>query len=191
MTFSEVLAGNRIIAYQSQAPAPGTPAATNVETPWQKWVTEDVAYIIADEERAAFLRLTSNAEREMFVEQFWLRRDPTPGTDTNEFKIEYYRRIAWTNQHFSVQSFPGWKTDRGRTYIKYGPPDEIDSHPSGGAYTRPASQGGGEILVYPFEQWRYRNIQGIGNDVIIEFVDPAADGSFRMTMDPHQKERPQ
>jgi GWxTD domain-containing protein len=152
-------------------------ANERLETAWQKWLNEDVAYIITDEERAAYKALTTDEEREMFVNQFWERRDPTPGTAPNEFKTEHYRRVGYTNQRFGVQSFPGWKTDRGRIYISYGPPDEIDSHPAG------------DGTNYPFEQWRYRYIQGIGNDVIIEFIDPNADGTFRMTMDPHEKER--
>jgi GWxTD domain-containing protein len=153
-----------------------------------KWLTQDVAYIITQEERAAFLNLTSDEEREHFVEQFWMRRDPTPGTDSNEYKQEHYRRIAYTNQRFADRTTSGWKTDRGRIYISFGPPDEIDSHPSGGKYTRPAEQGGGEAMVAPFEQWRYKWIQGVGENVVIEFVDLALNGEFHMTMDPREKE---
>ena len=130
------------------------------------WLRQDVAYIITDEERAAFKSLQTDEEREHFIEQFWQRRDPTPGTDYNEFKAEHYRRIAYANEQFAFRELPGWKTDRGRIYITYGPPDEKESHPSGGSYTRPASQGGGVTTTYPFEQWRYRWIQGVGNDVI-------------------------
>ena len=139
-----------------------------------------MAYIISDEERAAFKSLQTDEEREHFIEQFWLRRDPTPGTVENEFKEEHYRRIAYANEHFAT-SIPGWKTDRGRIYITYGPPDEKESHPSGGAYQRPAEQGGGTTSTFPFEQWRYRFIEGIGTDVIIEFVDPTMTGEYRMT----------
>ena len=173
----------------AQANAQAVPQATaDPESPWQKWLTQDVAYIVTDEERAAFQSLSSDEEREHFIEQFWLRRDPTPGTDANEFKQEHYRRIGFVNQHFAGPRVAGWKTDRGRIYITFGPPDEIDSHPSGGTYVRPAGQGGGEATVSPFEQWRYKWIQGIGQDVAIEFVDVARTGDFRMTMDPHEKE---
>jgi GWxTD domain-containing protein len=158
-----------------------------LETPWKKWLNEDVAYIITDEERKAFKQFNTDEEREQFVEQFWLRRDPTPDTVENEFKEEHYRRIAYANEHFASGA-PGWKLDRGRIYITFGPPDEIDSHPSGGSYERPAAEGGGETSTFPFEDWRYRYIEGIGNDIMIEFVDTTMSGEYRMTMDPSEKD---
>src|SRR5258706_95359 len=158
-----------------------------LETPYRKWLTEDVAYIITDEERLAFKRLNTDDEREQFIEQFWLRRDPTPDTIENEFKEEHYRRIAYANERFS-SGFPGWKTDRGRMYIKYGPPDEISGQPAGGMYERPPEEGGGTTQVFPFEQWRYRYIEDIGGDIVIEFVDPTMTGEFHMTMDPSEKD---
>jgi GWxTD domain-containing protein len=158
-----------------------------LETPWKKWLNEDVVYIITDEERKAFHNLQTDEERESFVEQFWLRRDPTPDTEENEFKEEHYRRIAYANDHYG-SGIPGWKTDRGRIYIIYGPPDEIESHPSGGTYERPMEEGGGETSTYPFEDWRYRYIEGIGNNVIIEFVDTTMSGEYHMTMDPSEKD---
>jgi GWxTD domain-containing protein len=158
-----------------------------LETPWKKWLDNDVTYIITDEERKAFKRLNTDEEREQFVEQFWLRRDPTPDTIENEYKEEHYRRIAYANERYA-SGIPGWKTDRGRIYITFGPPDEIDSHPSGGTYERPMAEGGGETSTYPFEDWRYRYIDGIGNDVNIEFVDPTMTGEYRMTMDPSEKD---
>jgi GWxTD domain-containing protein len=168
----------------SEQDAPQSRAAS----PYRAWLNQDVAYIITNEERAAFKALTTDAERERFIEQFWLRRDPTPGTPENEFKEEHYRRIAYANQHYAVPatSLPGWKTDRGRVYIQYGPPDQIETHPAG-AYERPASEGGGYVSTYRFEQWRYRLIEGVGSDVIVEFIDPAMTGEFRMTMDPNEK----
>ncbi len=158
-----------------------------LETPWKKWLNEDVTYIITDEERKAFKQMNTDEEREQFVEQFWLRRDPTPDTVENEYKEEHYRRIAYANEHYA-SGIPGWKADRGRIYITFGPPDEIDSHPSGGTYERPAAEGGGETSTYPFEDWRYRYIEGIGNDIAIEFVDPTMSGEYRMTMDPSEKD---
>jgi GWxTD domain-containing protein len=158
-----------------------------LETPYRKWLQEDVAYIITDEERAAFKRLQNDEEREQFIENFWLRRDPTPDTVENEFKEEHYRRIQYANDHFA-SGIPGWKADRGRIYIVYGPPDERDEHPSGGTYERPPEEGGGETTTYPFEDWRYRYIDGIGNDITIEFVDPTMTGEYRMTMDPSEKD---
>ena len=156
-------------------------------TPYRKWLNEDVTYIITDEERSAFLRLQTDEEREQFMEQFWLRRDPTPDTVENEFREEHYRRIAYANEHFA-SGIPGWKTDRGRIYIIYGPPDEIESHPSGGTYERPMEEGGGETSTYPFEQWRYRYLEGIGTNIVIEFVDPSMSGEYHMTMDPSEKD---
>jgi GWxTD domain-containing protein len=158
-----------------------------LETPYRKWLNEDVAYIITDEERSAFKRLQTDEEREQFIENFWLRRDPSADTVENEFKEEHYRRIAYANEHYA-SGIPGWKTDRGRIYITYGPPDEIEDHSSGGFYERPPEEGGGETSTFPFQQWRYRYIEGIGNNVIIEFVDPTMSGEFRMTMDPSEKD---
>src|SRR6266545_4515456 len=156
-------------------------------TPYRKWLNEDVAYIITDEERTAFKRLQTDEEREQFIEQFWLRRDPTPDSVENEFKEEHYRRIAYANERYA-SGIPGWKADRGRIYIMYGPPDENESHPSGGSYERPPEEGGGTTSTFPFEKWRYRWIEGIGTDIIIEFVDPTMTGEYRMTMDPSEKD---
>lgn len=153
---------------------------------YREWLDNEVGYIISDEERRAFLRLSTNEEREQFIEQFWLRRDPTPDTVENETREEHYRRIAYANERFA-SGIPGWKTDRGRIYIIWGPPDEIESH-AGGSYNRPYEEGGGYTSVFPFEKWRYRYMPGIGTNVIIEFVDPTGSGEFRMTMDPSEKD---
>jgi len=158
-----------------------------LETPYKKWLNEEVIYIITDEERKAFGGLKTDEERQQFIEQFWLRRDPTPDTEENEYREEHYRRIAYTNDQFA-SGIPGWKTDRGMIYVKYGPPDEREEHPSGGTYDRPIEEGGGTTTVYPFEKWRYRYIEGIGNDVNIEFVDPTMTGEYHMTMDPSEKD---
>jgi GWxTD domain-containing protein len=158
-----------------------------LETPYRKWLNEDVAYIITDEERKAFKRLSTDDERENFIEAFWLRRDPTPDSEENEFKEEHYRRIAYANERFA-SGIPGWKTDRGRIYIVYGPPDEIDDHSSGGTYDRPIEEGGGTTSTFPFVDWTYRYIEGVGSNIKIEFVDPTMSGEFRMTMDPSEKD---
>ena len=158
-----------------------------LEGPFKKWLQEDVGYIITDEERTTFKRLATDDEKEQFIEGFWLRRDPTPDTSENEFKEEHYRRIAYANERYA-SGIPGWKTDRGRIYIAFGPPDENESHPSGGTYERPIEEGGGTTSTFPFEKWRYRWIEGIGNDIIIEFVDPTMTGEYRMTMDPSEKD---
>jgi GWxTD domain-containing protein len=158
-----------------------------LEGPYRKWLNEDVTYIITDEERQAWKRFSTDEEREQFIEQFWLRRDPTPDSAENEFKEEHYRRIAYANERFA-SGIPGWKADRGRIYITFGPADEVESHPSGGSYERPMEEGGGTTSTYPFEKWRYRWIEGVGSDIIIEFVDPTMTGEYRMTMDPSEKD---
>ena len=149
----------------------------------KKWMKQDVAYIISDEEKEAFRQLSTDDERYQFIEQFWLRRDPTPDTPDNEGKQEHYRRIAFTNERYA-SGRPGWETDRGRVYITFGPPDEIESHSAGGTYERPPEEGGGTTVTFPFEVWRYRYIEGraLGEEVRIEFVDPSFTGEYRMAL---------
>lgn len=159
-----------------------------LETPYKKWLNQEVIYIITNEERKAFGALTTDQERENFIEQFWLRRDPTPDTVPNEYREEHYRRIAYAIENFGTAEIPGWKTDRGMIYIKYGPPDEREEHSNGGTYQRPIEEGGGQTTVFPFEKWRYRYIEGMGNDVVIEFVDPSRKGEYHMTSDPAEKD---
>ena len=154
---------------------------------YKKWLNEDVVWIITDQERAAFKQLSNDEERDNFIEAFWQRRDPTPDTEENEYKEEHYRRIAYANEHFAA-GIPGWKSDRGRIYIMYGPADEVESHPSGGTYERPIEEGGGETSTFPFEQWRYRYLEGIGQEVIIEFVDSCMFGDYHMTLDRSEKD---
>lgn len=154
---------------------------------FKKWLNEDVGYIITDEERKVFLTLANDEEREQFIEQFWLRRSPDPEALTNDYKEEHYRRIAYANQHYA-SGIPGWKSDRGRMYIMYGPPDEVEAHPSGGHYERPMEEGGGSTSTFPFEVWRYRYIEGIGQNVELEYVDPTMTGEYRFTIDPAEKD---
>jgi GWxTD domain-containing protein len=154
---------------------------------YKKWLDEDVRWIITDEEQKAFKLLSNDEERDQFIEAFWQRRDPTPDTVENEFKEEHYRRMAYANEHFAA-GIPGWKSDRGRIYIMYGPADEIESHPSGGSYERPMEEGGGETSTYPFEDWRYRYLEGVGQEIIIEFVDTCMCGDYHMTMDRSEKD---
>jgi len=154
---------------------------------YRKWLDEDVRWIITDQEKSAFMQLSNDEERDQFIEAFWQRRDPTPDTEENEFKEEHYRRIAYANEHYAA-GIPGWRTDRGHMYIVFGPADEIDSHPSGGTYERPMEEGGGETSTFPFETWRYRYIEGIGQEVIIEFVDTCMCGDYHMTIDRSEKD---
>jgi len=158
-----------------------------LDSQYKQWLNEDVVYIISPEERNAFLQLDTNEEREQFIEAFWLRRSSNPDLPENDFKEEHYRRIAYTNEHYA-SGIPGWKTDRGRMYIMWGPPDEIDSHPAGGAYDRPIEEGGGSTTTYPWETWRWRYLEGIGENIILEFVDPSGSGEYHLTMDPSEKD---
>jgi GWxTD domain-containing protein len=158
-----------------------------VKQVYKRWLEQDVAYIILDDEKRAFKKLATDEEREQFIEQFWRKRDPDPDTDENEYREEYYERIAYANQHFA-SGIPGWKTDRGRIYIMFGPPHEKESHPSGGSYDRPSYHGGGSTTTYPFEVWFYRHIPGVGSGVEIEFVDPTGTGEYRIARSPDEKD---
>jgi GWxTD domain-containing protein len=158
-----------------------------LDSQYKQWLNEDVVYIISPDERNAFLQLDTNEEREQFIEQFWLRRSTNPDLPDNDFKEEHYRRIAYANEHFA-SGIPGWKTDRGRLYIMWGPADEVDSHPMGGTWDRPMEDGGGSTTTYPWETWRWRYLEGIGENVIIEFVDPSGSGEYHITMDPSEKD---
>jgi GWxTD domain-containing protein len=160
-----------------------------LESPYRKWLDEDVIYIISPEERHSFLHLATNEEREQFIEAFWQRRNPDPDSPENSFKEEHYRRIAYANEHYA-SGIPGWKTDRGKIYIMWGPPDEVDAHPTGGNWDRPMDQGGGSTTTYPWETWRYRHLdgEGLGENVELEFVDPTSTGEYHLTMDPSEKD---
>jgi GWxTD domain-containing protein len=158
-----------------------------LDSAYRQWLSEDVTYIISPDERNAFLQLDTNEEREQFIEQFWLRRSSNPDLPENDFKEEHYRRIAYANEHFA-SGIPGWKTDRGRMYIMWGPADEVESHPTGGTYDRPMEEGGGSTTTYPFETWRWRYLEGIGENIILEFVDPSGSGEYHLTMDPSEKD---
>lgn len=154
---------------------------------FKTWLEQDVVYIISDDERKAFKNLSNDEEREAFIENFWLRRNPNPDSPDNEFREEHYRRIAYANEHFAAGK-PGWKTDRGRIYISWGPPDSIDSHPSGGSYQRPMDEGGGETSTFPFETWHYRYLEGVGDNIDLEFVDTCMCGDYHFTIDRGEKD---
>ena len=154
---------------------------------YKKWVDEDVRWIITDQELEAFKSLSNDEERDEFIENFWLRRNPNPDSPENEYREEHYARIAYANEHFAAGK-PGWRTDRGHIYIAYGKADSIDAHPSGGEYERPVEEGGGETSTFPFEVWHYRYLEGIGDNVDIEFVDTCQCGDYHMTIDRSEKD---
>ena len=155
--------------------------------PYKTWLNEEVPYIISDDERKAFMSLANDEEREAFIENFWQRRNPDPDSEENSFREEHYRRIQYANDHYAAGK-PGWKTDRGRIYIMWGPADSIDSHPSGGTYERPMDEGGGETSTFPFEIWHYRYLEGIGENIDLEFVDTCQCGDYHYTIDRSEKD---
>jgi len=154
---------------------------------YKTWLTQDVAYIITDEEARAFRSLSNDEERDAFIEQFWLRRNPNPDSPDNTFREEHYRRIQYANDHFAAGK-PGWKTDRGHIYISFGAPDSIESHPSGGSYNRPIDEGGGTTATFPFEIWHYRYLEGVGENLDLEFVDTCQCGDYHYTFDRSEKD---
>ncbi len=158
-----------------------------VDRIYKDWKSKDVRYIITPEERKAFDQLATNEERENFIENFWRRRDPNPDTEENEYREEYYERIAYANENFASGK-PGWMTDRGRIYIAWGKPDSVESRPMGGAYDRPAWEGGGTTTTYPFEIWFYRYLEGVGSGIEIEFVDPTGTGEYRIATNANEKD---
>ena len=191
-----LIAGLGTIAVLAQPPGKAKPddptdkvrnVKPELKTAYKKWLENDVAYIITNEERKAFKALATDEERENFIEQFWRRRDPNPDTEENEFREEYYERIAYANEHFA-SGIPGWKTDRGRIYITWGKPDSVEAHPSGGSYDRPSYEGGGSTTTYPFETWFYRHLDNVGDGIEIEFVDPTGSGEYRIARDADEKD---
>jgi GWxTD domain-containing protein len=152
-----------------------------------EWTNKDVGYIITGDEKKAYKALKTDEERENFIENFWRRRDPDPDTEENEYREEYYERIAYANEHYA-SGIPGWKTDRGRIYITFGKPDGIETHPTGGAYDRPSYEGGGSTTTYPFETWFYRHLDNVGDGIEIEFVDPTGTGEYRIARSPNEKD---
>lgn len=175
----------------SQNPKPGPEEKPrNVKKELKKayvdWV-KDVEPILTQEERSAWDKLKTDDEREQFIGIFWDQRDPDPDTEVNEYKEEYYERLAYADEHFTSGK-PGRLTDRGRIYIKFGKPDEVESHPSGGSYQRPAYEGGGSTSTYPFEKWFYRYIPNVRSGVELEFVDPTGSGEYRLARNPDEKD---
>ena len=183
------LLSNTLIAFaQNPAEKPiNQKRETTVKKILDDWLREDVAYIITEPEKKAILLLKTDEERENFIDHFWRRRDPNPDTEENEFREEYYERITYANEKFT-SGIPGWKTDRGRIYITFGKPDSIESHPSGGSYDRPSYEGGGSTTTYPFEIWFYRHLDGVGDGIEIEFVDPTGTGEYKIARNANEKD---
>jgi GWxTD domain-containing protein len=189
MVFAMLISSLSVFAQdeKKEKPKKQRKSTESIKSVYKRWIDEDVRWIITDEERKTFNLLKTDDEREQFIEQFWLRRDPDPDTDVNEYREEYYQRIAYANEKYT-SGIPGWKTDRGRIYIMFGKPDQVESHPSGGSYDRPTWEGGGSTSTYPFEIWWYRYIEGVGSDIEIEFVDPTGSGEYRIARSPYEKD---
>jgi GWxTD domain-containing protein len=192
--FLLIMAAASLVLGQKKDEKPSQDVSTKVRNvkpelkkAYKEWLEKDVAYIITDEEKKAFKKLATDEEREAFIENFWRRRDPDPDTDENEYREEYYERIAYANEHFT-SGIPGWKTDRGRIYITFGKPDSVESHPTGGSYDRPSYEGGGSTTTYPFEIWFYRHLDGVGDGLEIEFVDPTGTGEYRLARNANEKD---
>jgi GWxTD domain-containing protein len=191
------LTASFLLASVSTGFAQGTPSQDPNDKPrnvkkennkiYSDWINKDVAYIITSDEKKAYKALKTDEERENFIENFWRRRDPNPDTEENEYREEYFERIAYANEHFA-SGIPGWKTDRGRIYIAYGKPDGIESHPAGGSYDRPSYEGGGSTTTYPFETWFYRHLDNVGDGIEIEFVDPTGTGEYRIARNAYEKD---
>jgi GWxTD domain-containing protein len=194
ISLSALLIGSLGTAVIAQKPKPtidpndkGRKVKIEVNVAYKNWKNKDVDYIITKEERNAFDKLQTDEERENFIENFWRRRDPNPDTEENEYREEYYERIAYANEKFA-SGIPGWKTDRGRIYITFGKPDSVESHPSGGSYDRPSYEGGGSTTTYPFEVWFYRHLDDVGDGLEIEFVDPTGSGEYRIARNANEKD---
>jgi GWxTD domain-containing protein len=144
------------------------PAETGELPPrYRQWLDKDAAYLIGPKEKEVFLSLASDRERDLFIEAFWKQRDPTPGTDRNEFREEHYRRMAYADQHFGRSGIkPGWKTDRGRVHIILGPPRQDFVYDQ-------------DAQVRPVEIWFYEGLSlpGLpeGFSCVFYKPDPASD----------------
>lgn len=119
-----------------------------------------VGYIISREERKLFLELPDE-DKDGFIEEFWERRDPDPGTERNEYRVEYEERLERAKILFHGEGRPGWQTDRGRIYVLFGPPSERSTYPM--------EQGG-----------RCREVWYYGAFPVV-FIDEHCSGHFIMT----------
>ncbi len=132
-----------------------------------QWLDKDAAYLIGPREKEVFLALKTDRERDLFIEAFWKQRDPTPGTERNEFREEHYRRLAHADQRFGRTGIkPGWKTDRGKIYIILGPPRQDLVYDA-------------KSEVVPVEVWFYQGLSGPGLpdgfSCVFYRPDPASD----------------
>ena len=116
---------------------------------------EKSKYIAAGGEIDQYNSLNGKEGKQKFILQFWNQRDTEPSTPQNEFFMEYLKRVEYSNQHFKALGKKGWRTDRGRVFLKYGEPSEIERFPN-------------QIDTKPYEIWYYNEIEG---GVIFIFAD--------------------
>src|SRR5215203_4330734 len=186
-----ILVSSSILAIQAQQPKRNPEEQPRkikreLKKAYVEWIN-DVDLILTQSEREAWKKLETDDEREKFIEEVWRVRDPDPDTEENEFKEQFFERVAYANEHFSSGK-AGRLTDRGRIYIKFGKPDSIESHPAGGKYERAMSEGGGSTSTYPFEKWFYRYIPNLRSGIELEFVDPTGSGEYRLARNPDEKD---
>jgi len=153
---------------------------------YKTWLEDDAAWIITNDAKAAFKRLSNDEDREGFIDAFWRMRDPTPETEENEFKEEHYQRIAYANEHFGA-GIRGRRTDRGQVYILFGEPDEIEKHPAADKPNASHDANASVPAEYAREVWRYNSIEGTGEDVVFEFVDACRCGNYHTTLGPSEQ----
>jgi GWxTD domain-containing protein len=198
---------------QNQATSQSMSPESKLPEIYKKWLEEDVRWIISDKERADFKQLSSDKQRDDFVIAFWERRNPTPAAQHNQFKEQHYQRLAYANTHFA-ESAPGWKTDRGRIYILFGPPDKVVHALSGSVRrTNLGAEGWPQFYLDDFgriapivdkaesdnirrslfdsEEWYWAQIDGIGHDVTIKFVDTCFCGEYRIPLHRSEKDPPE
>ena len=182
------------LALEGQEQSPQSPVRVRIKrkalktddvSPIHKaWVEEDARWIISKGEHSAFMLLSNDEERDQFIDAFWSRRNPAADSLENAFRDEHYRRMAYANEQFGASGEPGWRTDRGRVYIVYGPPDEVELHPAASDRERSPEEGGGRTRTFPHVNWRYRDLEGFGKDVEVNFVDACSCGDYRLSLDP-------
>ena len=150
----------------------------------KKWLNEDVVYIISQNEKEVFKSLKTDELRENFIRTFWRRRDPSPDTSLNEFREEHYRRMRYVKVNY-FEGEAGWRTDRGRIYIMFGPPDFLETNPGGArGFLFGASAPTAE---FPSEVWTYRHLPGVKTRlgrIEFMFINYYNSGAYQLSLDP-------
>jgi GWxTD domain-containing protein len=149
--------------------APSQKKETPLSKEHETWLKEEVGYIITPREKDVFMKLETDQDRGLFIEEFWKQRDPTPGTPRNELREEHYRRLDFANKRFSRgPKSKGWRTDQGRVFVILGMPMDVQKISAPDAY--------------PMELWLYRGNPRLGQFAFIRllFYQPGGSGDFRL-----------